>query len=919
MKKIYYFIAFFLAWSSAMSLQAANVIPQAGVFYNIVQSGSNLILGAVNTQPCVQTPANSLSQAFQFIPVEGKADTYTIQSYLGLSLNKIASNDWSMIYLITPDALNAEWVITDDASSATSFRLLLNANNKYMASDGVTANSNMYCDKGVDNAKGLFSITEATIPTDLVAAYNGLTLGDVSSVTADLNLVTTTGTPAIPVIWTSSLPLVITTTGIVTRPTQYDATVKLTASMTQTLNGVVFTMDKVFNVTVKSFNVADAKLAEWNFAGNLISETNGVLTVNDTRSGMVGTIKNDARIRTIGTAPRFNVLDLGNGTGYFDMGAEIGKAIYSLNDYTMMAYFRVDETYTNIASNGNFIWTFSNSADAGTDQNGYIFGTLKDQGQAISTNYWNLGNQSVGVNVNATLGAWHHMAYSQSGTIGTIFVDGIEAASGPITNLPSTAITIAGKTGTLFNWLGRSCYKDDAYLQKTLVYDFQLLNVAVSGADLIGSMDGIDAIPATLESLNAAYAQNPDYVLPELTTELNNLQLANLSAVTANLSLPLKGVLDNAITITWKSTTPALIDSVGNVTRPNYYNYNDTLTASLTKNGQKVTKQFYATVIVKDGTQFSNDLLVKYDFSSVADSTVTDAAEHHLKGVMRNNATVKSIGTTVKYNVLNLGDSIGYFDMGPEVGKLMYNLSDYTLGAYFRIDESYNNMKPNGNFLWNFSNSRDIYTNATGYVIASLRNQAATISYSNWTTEQTVLLGDSALRGAWHHFAYTQKGNIGTIYIDGNSLASDTVTTLPSMALPKSGLLGTLYNWIGRSCYADNVYLRKTQVYDFRLYKTALTDEQVMSSVLNVETIIPGLNAASAETPNALKSVQDSPYTVVSAVGEINIKGLTGTERVSAFDLTGRQLVINDPSRIVANAGVYIVRINDFISKVVVK
>jgi len=919
MKKIYYFIAFFLAWSSAMSLQAANVIPQAGVFYNIVQSGSNLILGAVNTQPCVQTPANSLSQAFQFIPVEGKADTYTIQSYLGLSLNKIASNDWSMIYLITPDALNAEWVITDDASSATSFRLLLNANSKYMASDGVTANSNMYCDKGVDNAKGLFSITEATIPTDLVAAYNGLTLGDVSSVTADLNLVTTTGTPAIPVIWTSSLPLVITTTGIVTRPTQYDATVKLTASMTQTLNGVVFTMDKVFNVTVKSFNVADAKLAEWNFAGNLISETNGVLTVNDTRSGMVGTIKNDARIRTIGTAPRFNVLDLGNGTGYFDMGAEIGKAIYSLNDYTMMAYFRVDETYTNIASNGNFIWTFSNSADAGTDQNGYIFGTLKDQGQAISTNYWNLGNQSVGVNVNATLGAWHHMAYSQSGTIGTIFVDGIEAASGPITNLPSTAITIAGKTGTLFNWLGRSCYKDDAYLQKTLVYDFQLLNVAVSGADLIGSMDGIDAIPATLESLNAAYAQNPDYVLPELTTELNNLQLANLSAVTANLSLPLKGVLDNAITITWKSTTPALIDSVGNVTRPNYYNYNDTLTASLTKNGQKVTKQFYATVIVKDGTQFSNDLLVKYDFSSVADSTVTDAAEHHLKGVMRNNATVKSIGTTVKYNVLNLGDSIGYFDMGPEVGKLMYNLSDYTLGAYFRIDESYNNMKPNGNFLWNFSNSRDIYTNATGYVIASLRNQAATISYSNWTTEQTVLLGDSALRGAWHHFAYTQKGNIGTIYIDGNSLASDTVTTLPSMALPKSGLLGTLYNWIGRSCYADNVYLRKTQVYDFRLYKTALTDEQVMSSVLNVETIIPGLNAASAETPNALKSVQDSPYTVVSAVGEINIKGLTGTERVSAFDITGRQLVINNPSRIVANAGVYIVRINDFISKVVVK
>ena len=909
-----------MAWSSAMLLQAANVIPQAGVYYNIVQSGSNLMLGAVNTQPCVQTPANSLSQAFQFIPVPGKADTYTIQSYLGLSLNKIESNSYSVIYLVAPDALNAEWVITNDASSATSFRLLLNANTKYLASDGVTTNSNLYCDKSVDNVNGLFSIKPATIPTDLVAALNGLTLGDVSAVTADITLVSTTGTPAIPVTWTSSLPQVLSTTGIVTQPTQYDATVKLTATLTQTINGVVFTMDKVFNVTVKSISVADVKLAEWNFAGNLISETNGVLTVTDTRSGFVGTVKNDARIRTIGTSPRYNVLDFGSGKGYFDMGTEIGKAIYSLNDYTMMAYFRVDETYTNLASNGNFIWSFSNSDNSEVDRNGYIFGSLKEQAQAISTNYYSLGNQSVGISpvAPAPIGAWHHLAYSQSGTVGTIFLDGVSIATGPITNLPSTAITIAGRTGSLYNWLGRSSYASDAYLQKTLLYDFQLLNVAVSGADLIGSMDGIDAIPATIELLNAAYAQNPDYVLPELTTELNSLQLPNLNAVTANIALPSKGT-DPTINIAWKSTTPALIDSVGNVTRPNYYNYNDTLTASLTKNGQKVTKQFYATVVVKDGTQFTNDLLVKYDFSAVVDSTVTDAAEQHVKGVMRNNASVKSIGTTVKYNVLNLGDSIGYFDMGPEVGKLMYNLNNYSVGAYFRIDESYNQMKPNGNFLWSFSNAKDILTNATGYVIASLRNQAATISYSNWTTEQTVLQVDSASKGAWHHFEYTQNGTTGTIYIDGNNINSGTVTTLPSMALPKSGLLGTLYNWIGRSCYADNVYLRKTLVYDFRLYKTALTDEQVMSSVLNVENTITSLNLASTETPNALKSVQDSPYTVVSAVGEINIKGLTGTEKVSAFDITGRQLIINNPSRIVANSGIYIVRINNFISKVIVK
>ena len=755
---------------------------------------------------------------------------------------------------------------------------------------------------------------------EFIDAYNSLTLGDISALIGNITLPATTGTANIPVTWTSSLPLVITTDGTVNRPTQYDATVKLTATLTQTVGGVTYTLVKVFNATVKAYNTASDQLAEWNFAGNMINENNGVLTVTDIQSGFVGTVKNDARIRTIGTTTLFNVLDLGSGTGYFDMGTEIGKAIYSLNDYTMMSYFRIDDTYSNLGSNGNFIWTFSNSADAGTDQNGYIFGTLKDQGQAISTNYWNLGNQSVAKNANAPKGAWHHIAYTQSGTIGTVYVDGVSVATGSITNLPSTAITIAGRTGTLFNWLGRSCYNGDAYLQKTLLYDFQLLKVALTPGDLVDGFTGFDPVSTTLTQLDNAYLENPDYILPELSLEKNNLSLGDLSAVTANLLLPLKGPLDKAITITWRSTTPALIDSVGNVTRPNYYNYKDTLTGSLTKNGQKVTKQFYATVVLKDGTQFANDLLVKYDFSAVTDSTVTDVAEHHLKGVLRNRASVKSIGATVKYNVLNLGDSIGYFDMGPEIGKLMYNMTDYTLGAYFRIDESYKYMKPNGNFLWSFSNDKDILTNATGYVIASLRNQAATISYSNWTTEQTVLQKDSAFKGAWHHFAYTQRGATGTLYIDGNNIASlDTITTLPSMALPKSGKLGTLYNWIGRSCYADNVYLRKTLVYDFRLYRTALNDAQIMSTVLNVENTIPALNQAYTETPNALPSLKDSPYRVTTSIGVINILGLNGNEKVSVFDVAGLQLKMIHPALINVNAGVYIVRIDGYLTKVVVR
>jgi len=770
----------------------------------------------------------------------------------------------------------------------------------------------------------------ALTPTDILT-LNGLaelnkqlanlSLGDLTSVKTKLTLPSTLGTNGVTVRWATSNPAVIDTLGNVTQPAVYDASVKLTATLTQIVSGKTYTMTKVFVAKVPGITGTPEKIAEWNFTTDNILVENDTLKVKDIQSGFKGKLMNESRIRTIGSTNKYNVLDLGNGTGYFDMGTDIGKAIYSLNDYTMMGYFHIDASYPSINSNGNFYWTFSNTADAMTNQTGYIIGSLKGESQSVSTNYYSSGNQATGpaVATTAAIGSWHHFAYTQKGDTGTIYIDGTKLNSNnAMTNHPSS-IAQAGKTGTIYNWLGRSNYVSDVYLRQTLLYDFQLLSVPLSVSDLTDGFDGFDGVLPTLDKLNAAYAENPDYTAPELAVEMNNLSLGDLSAVKSNITLPVKGTIDPAISILWKSTIPALIASNGVVTRPNYYNYTDTLTATLTKNGQSLSKIFPATVVAADNSQYASDLLVKYDFSSVTDSIVTDAAEKHLKGVLKNNATIKTIGSTTKFNVLNLGDSIGYFDLGPEIGKLMYHMNDFTIGAYFRIDPSYMKLSKNGNFLWSFSNTKDVLTSGQGYVIASLRNQAETVSYSNWTTEQTVQLTDSAFKSAWHHFAYTQSGTTGTIYFDGMNTASATITTLPSMALPKSGQLGTLFNWIGRSCYGTDVYLRKSMVSDFRLYKTALTDSQIMDTEMKVKTTIDALNAASAETPNALVPVIDSPYRVSTLPGEIKIQGLNGNEKISLIDISGRQLTIVNPATIPAKAGVYIVKINNTVLKVIVK
>lgn len=906
-----------------MQTRAANVVPEAGAYYNIIQTPSNMVLGAVGVQPCVQTASNSLEQAFQFVPVEGKPDTYHIKSFFGKYLNKLASNNWSMTYLNEPDptnVLNAEWVITDDASATTAFRLMLTANSKYVATDGITNNSYTYCDKTIDNERGLFTLQKATIPTELVDAYNSLTLGNISAITATtITLPAVAGTANIPVVWTSSLPAVIAIDGTVTRPDQYDATVKLTASMSQVINEVTYTMTKEFIATVKAKVEASEQLAKWDFASNLISVENGQVKVTDaTTSGFVGTLMNDARIRTIGSSEKINVLDLGNGTGYFDMGTEIGKAIYALNDYSMCGYFRVADDYTEIGSAGNFYWTFSNTADAPTDKNGYIIGLLRDQSHEVTPGYWQVGNQGVYTKSPAAIGGWHHFAYVQKGTVGTVYVDGVQTATGTITNIPSMALPQPGRTGTLYNWLGRSPYPGDVYLRKTLLYDFQLLRVPLTADDFVSFLE----VTANIDKLNNAYLENADYIAPELGVEADGLSLGEISAVTTNLTLPTQGATDPTVSIVWKSSHPSIISETGVVTRTDYYPFNVTLTATLSKSGQKVTKTFVANVLAKEGTAYSGDLLVKYDFTSVSDSVVTDAAEKHFNGVLKNGAKVVTMGTSTPFKVLSLGDSIGYFDMGLEIGKVMYHQNNYTIGAYYRIDNEYTGLASPGNFLWSISNTKDANTVSTGYMFGCLIDQSISISPKYWDSaqgNQGVGYAQPALQGSWHHFAYTQNGTVGTIYIDGIATPPAEITNTPANTLVKEGLIGTLYNWLGRSCYATDVNLRKTLVSDFRIYSKALTDAEIQTTVLNVGGTITLLDAAYAEGLNAVNDISTSGFKVIASKGRIKITGSTEADKVSLFDIAGRQLKVTNTSEISVNRGVYIVKINNYVTKVIVE
>jgi hypothetical protein len=756
----------------------------------------------------------------------------------------------------------------------------------------------------------------------LTAKY--LTTQDSMAVTSNITLPTQMG-PNVTVKWASSNNSIIDTFGVVTPVQGYQAPVRLTATLSETVNGKVYTANKDILFIVAGTTDMPSMVATWDFDATKISTQNGVTTVADKESGFVGTCKNGARIRTIGdpSGDQFNVVDLGSNSGYFDMGTDLGKTMYGLADYTVSAYFRLPQTFS-FSGNGHFLWYFANRDSSTQNPIGNIILGLNNQRYAISpTTYY--GEQGVQTGTNAGVNAWHHMCFSQNGNIGTLYVDGVKVAQNTtMTNIPGITLRRADQAGTLCNWLGKSGYTGDAYTPNALIYGFQLFSFAVSADDLT-DQNNIFKVPEVVSRLNAAYTANPDYVSTSITTEANNLSIGDTTAVTSNLTLPTKGILDPTISIVWKSNHNEIISTTGVVTSPSYHAYKVKLTATLSQGAQTLSKVFNVNVLPKAGTTFTNNMVVKYDFNNVTNDTiVTDGAEKHFTGIVKNDAKIRTIGTiaTGTYKVLSLGDSLntkGYFDMGEEVGKVMYGLSDYTVGAYYRIDPNYTALSSNGNFLWNFSNSKDIVNDATGYMIGSLRNQAATISGGNWTGEQTVKLEALASTGGWHHFLYTQKDTIGTIYIDGMAVKSGTVKQFPVNTLVKDQNLGTLYNWIGRSCYTGDVYLRQTLVADLRVYNKALSEEDIQTG-LAISDMMGALDAAyAANTGMAVSTVKASQYKVIASEGLITIQGLSGGEKVSLFDITGRQFKVTTPSSITVKSGVYIVKVNDYVTKVIVK
>ena len=458
-----------------------------------------------------------------------------------------------------------------------------------------------------------------------------------------------------------------------------------------------------------------------------------------------------------------------------------------------------------------------------------------------------------------------------------------------MTNKPYNTLVKDGLNGTLYNWIGRSNYGQDVYLRNTLIYDFRIYNAGLGAGDI----QDLFEVNNTLRNLDNAYYENPDYIDSALQDETDALTLDLPEFVTENIILPTTGTSNPDILISWISNRPTIVDEKGYVARPAMFDYPVKLTAVLSRDGQSLEKDFNFTVKAAEGTEFKDNLLVHFDFSpeTVNGNKVTDRAEKNFTGTVMNEASIIKIGNDAEqFNVLSLGSNTGYFDMGEDMGAIIYNLKDFTMSAYFYIKDDYEHITSNGNFLWNFSNSDDVMTDLNGYVIGSVKDQAISIAKTNYKDQQSLAMNMNMNeeKGTWHHLAFTLEGNVMNLYYDGNIMdQNENFTYVPSDIVPVDGRMGTNFNWIGRSCYAADSYLKDTYVHDFRLYNKALDPDELAE---DVDTMLNKLNEAVALGVNS------------QIVSDINLYSENGTIYIlnqdnsseNVFDILGRKVNVSN-------------------------
>ena len=209
---------------------------------------------------------------------------------------------------------------------------------------------------------------------------------------------------------------------------------------------------------------------------------------------------------------------------------------------------------------------------------------------------------------------------------------------------------------------------------------------------------------------------------------------------------------------------------------------------------------------------------IAFDFANLSD------AQEQFTGTLKNGATLTSFGSTP---VLNLGASDGYFDFGEDFGKAMAKLDNsFSISTTLYVPTT-TSVAGAGNFIWCFARS-----SSQGYLFLSAKDTRYAISPTNWSGESGVSAATPIAQGEWVNVSYVQDGNTGTLYVNGQQKNRST-----NISKHPSDLNRLVMNYLGRSCYDGDAYLKDALYADFAIYNKALSTNELAELTAQAEAL----------------------------------------------------------------------------------
>ena len=209
---------------------------------------------------------------------------------------------------------------------------------------------------------------------------------------------------------------------------------------------------------------------------------------------------------------------------------------------------------------------------------------------------------------------------------------------------------------------------------------------------------------------------------------------------------------------------------------------------------------------------------VAFDFSTLSD------AQEQFTGTLKNGAVLTNFGSTP---VLNLGSSDGYFDFGADFAGVMSKLDEsFSISTTLYVPTT-TSVSGAGNFIWCFAKS-----SSQGYLFLSAKDTRYAISPTNWSGESGVSAAMPIAQGEWVNVTYVQDGNTGSLYVNGQQKNRNT-----NISKHPADLNLLIMNYLGRSCYDGDAYLKDALYADFTIYNKAISSDELAELAAKAEAL----------------------------------------------------------------------------------